>query len=226
MGHLQRECRLRNQQNDIRRCFKCGQPGHNARNCSQGNDVGAFVHGNKRPNRPYDRIHVVTATAVTPRAVTRNGRWGNVKVEIMLESGSSVSLLQQDVLTAAQGTVPITPTQHIKLVTASGKELPILNHIKAPICIGELQVTHTFVVVDKLVAPVILGVDFLHQHALVLDFSKTPVTVHRGTKEPLDNAYVGSCSGPNCANICGSPKNGVQGLCYCNHWATGNRCGR
>ena len=99
----------------------------------------------------------------------------------MLDSGSSVSLVQQDVLTAAQGTVPITPIQHIKLVTASGKELP---HIKAPICIGELQVTHTFVVVDKLVAPVILGVDFLHQHALVLDFSKTPVTVHRGTKEP------------------------------------------
>ena len=36
---------------------------------------------------------------------------------------------------------------------------------------------HDFVVVGNLVAPLILGVDFLHVNALVLDFTDMPVTV-------------------------------------------------
>jgi len=38
--------------------------------------------------------------------------------------------------------------------------------------LGELEVLHNFVVVENLVAPVILGVNFLH---LMLDFTRVPV---------------------------------------------------
>ena len=38
---------------------------------------------------------------------------------------------------------------------------------------------HDFVVVGSLVMPVILGVDFLHGNALVLDFTNTPVNVQQ-----------------------------------------------
>ena len=58
---------------------------------------------------------------------------------------------------------------------ASGYSLPIVNHIRAPIRIGELKFMHEFVDVQSLVAPVILGTDFLHDNALLLDFTKTPV---------------------------------------------------
>ena len=37
---------------------------------------------------------------------------------------------------------------------------------------------HDFVVVESLVTPVILGVDFLHKNALVLDFAETPAVIH------------------------------------------------
>ena len=37
---------------------------------------------------------------------------------------------------------------------------------------------HTSVVVESLLSPVILGLDFMHENTLVLDFSKTPVLVH------------------------------------------------
>ena len=60
------------------------------------------------------------------------------------------------------------------LVTASGDRLPIMDHIKAPVQLGELELMHTFVVVESLVSPVILGLDFIHENALVLDFCKTP----------------------------------------------------
>jgi len=39
---------------------------------------------------------------------------------------------------------------------------------------------HDFVVVDSLVTPVILGIDFLQQNGLVFDFTCMPVMVHMG----------------------------------------------
>ena len=66
-------------------------------------------------------------------------------------------------------------------MTASEEQLPVLGHIKAPIKLGELELLHEFVVVESLVAPVILGVDFLHENALVLDFTQSPVIVRATT---------------------------------------------
>ncbi len=76
--------------------------------------------------------------------------------------------------------------RHLKLMTASGAELPLLGHIRSSIRIGEIELLHTFVVVKSLVAPVILGVDFLHENGLVHDFTQTLVQVRWAT--------MGSCS--------------------------------
>ena len=45
-------------------------------------------------------------------------------------------------------------------MTASGAELPVLGHIRSFIQIGGIELLHTFVVVESLVASAILGVDF------------------------------------------------------------------
>ena len=92
----------------------------------------------------------------------------------MLDSGSSVSLVQQGVLLQARGIERVEKKKPLRLVTASGDSLPILDHIRAPIKLGELELVHEF---ESLVAPVILGIDFLHNNALVLDFTETPVRV-------------------------------------------------
>jgi len=47
---------------------------------------------------------------------------------------------------------------------------------------------HDFVVVDSLVTPVILGIDFLQQNVLVLDFTSTPVMVHKGLPNAVQKA--------------------------------------
>ena len=102
----------------------------------------------------------------------------------MLDSGSSVSLVRHDVLSKAQyvrRTEAIVPVQ---LVTASGEKLPIVEHIQAMVQIGELELLHDFVVVRNLVAPVILGVDFLHKNELMLDFTQTPATVRYANNNP------------------------------------------
>ena len=61
------------------------------------------------------------------------------------------------------------------LVTTSGDPLPIKAHLLLPVVIGEKSMLHYFVVVNCLVVPVILGVDFLQTNGVLLDFSTTPV---------------------------------------------------
>ena len=95
----------------------------------------------------------------------------------MLDSGSSISLVQQGVLSETAHVVRLKEINPVQLVTASGEKIPVLDYIKTPVRLGELESMHQFVVVEKLVCPVILGVDFLHENRLILDFTKTPVTV-------------------------------------------------
>jgi len=79
-------------------------------------------------------------------------------------------LVQSDVLLTAKNVTQVAarPTQ---LVTASGDQLPIIQHVKALVQLGELRVLHELFVVKSLVSPVILGIDFLQINGLTLDFT-------------------------------------------------------
>ena len=79
----------------------------------------------------------------------------------------------------------------LQLVTASGESLPVLDHITVPVQLGPQEVQHDFVVVNNLVAPIILGLDFLQRHRLTLDFGSTPVSVHSSEiKSPQQQAEL------------------------------------
>ena len=89
------------------------------------------------------------------------GEFGGVKAEVMLDSGSLVSLVQKQMLSGIKDFKRVNSgARHLKLVTASGAELPVLGHIRSFIQIGGIELLHTFVVVGSLVASAILGVDF------------------------------------------------------------------
>ncbi|KAL5500108.1 hypothetical protein EMCRGX_G011611 [Ephydatia muelleri] len=105
----------------------------------------------------------------------------------MLDSGSSVSLIRQDI---ARKITPVQVTKQsdsnkIKLVTASGAALPILQQVEARVSFDGLEspVSHSFLVVKSLISPVRVGVDFLQQQHLSLDFSYCPVRVHHSSQE-------------------------------------------
>ena len=127
---------------------------------------------------------VVSVAAIKPKGAVITGRLGGIGVEIMLDSGSSVPLLRNELLQKLDSIVQIPPkTSPLQLVTASGEELPILDNVRVPIHLGELKLMHNFVVVNNLVSPVILGVDFLQANALVLDFTKIPLEVTQACQE-------------------------------------------
>ena len=84
------------------------------------------------------------------------GSVGDTAAEIMLDSGSSVSLLRQELAQKATGVVRTQPRQEIRLVTAAGESLPILEYVKATVRLGTPEKLHDFVVVKDLITAVIL----------------------------------------------------------------------
>lgn len=85
----------------------------------------------------------------------------------MLDSGSTVSLVQSEVVAKAHGIMEVGEGRPVKLVTASGDPLPIVGRVHAPIQLGELNLVHEFVVVQNLVSPVLIFCTATH----LLDFT-------------------------------------------------------
>ena len=56
--------------------------------------------------------------------------------------------------------------------------MPVVGQANVVVQIGQLSVEHPLVVVRSLITPVILGMDFLQQHGLVLDFASLPIGVN------------------------------------------------
>ena len=60
-------------------------------------------------------------------------------VDVMQDSGSSVSLIQHNVRLQAKDIVRVKARKPLQLITASGEQPPILEHIKVLIKLGELD---------------------------------------------------------------------------------------
>ena len=90
-------------------------------------------------------------------------------VELMLDSGSAVSFLKQEIAANTPGIVAGQREPGLRLISAAGVDIPILDHVKAVVTVGNLVKSHSFFVVKDLITPVILGADFLQEHRLLLD---------------------------------------------------------
>ena len=95
---------------------------------------------------------------------------------MMLDSGSSISLVQESVVPDWSGVRQFVSGEP-QIVSAAGEPIPVVGHDLLPVNIDQLHVDHPFVVVRSLITPVILGIDFLRKHRLVLDFTSTPIGV-------------------------------------------------
>ena len=116
---------------------------------------------------------------VKSNAATLIGELAGKPLEMMLDSGSAVSLIIKQVVDNLQDKLMNIPIPQVRLITASGEPLPIIGCVQAPVKIihSQLEVTHQLLVVDRLVTPVILGLDFLQQHNLIINFASRPMTV-------------------------------------------------
>ena len=115
---------------------------------------------------PVSPKRTIIVATIKTQATNIIGKVGNVQIEILMDSGSSISisLLSQYIAKSLKDST-LRPLPPIKLKTASGEILPLCNHISTQVYIQNMStpVEHNFVVADHLIAPVILVTDFLRQ---------------------------------------------------------------
>ena len=116
------------------------------------------------------------------------GLLGGVSMEMMLDSGSAVSLVRKDMISPQMNDVVHIP---LPLVTATGDNLLIVDHIQTTVRIQHHTVTHSFIVVNTLVTPTILGIDFLQQHGIIIDFVSSPINI--SVPPVADSTVIDSC---------------------------------
>ena len=103
---------------------------------------------------------------MTDKVTIVNGKLEGNDVQIMLDSGSSVSLIDK-------GSVPkqcIMSGQMPQLQTADGHKLTVMGTVKAHLQLEQFSTEHARVPGDqRLITPVILGIDFLSKHKVRLE---------------------------------------------------------
>ena len=91
---------------------------------------------------------------------------GGIAMEMMYDSGSSITLARKDMMSPQMNNVAQFPLPVMKLVTATVNDLLMTDYIQTTVQIQYHTVNHMFEVVNTLITPAILGMDFLQQHGL------------------------------------------------------------
>ena len=96
-------------------------------------------------------LQLVTVATMRNNATVITGKVGDVVVEIMLDTGSAVSLLRcRDSEANSMNTQPSSQgCSSIHLVTTSGESLPIISCVEAPVQMtDDFMAKHQFLIVD------------------------------------------------------------------------------
>ena len=126
-----------------------------------GKQSGGVCQGQQSSLQPTVDPNCTTVAALRAEAATIKRVFGEMETAMMLDSGSLISLIQKDALSHIRGVTSVRPIPELHLKTASRDKLPVQDFVCTQVQIDQLKVKHNFVVVDRLMVPVILGVDFI-----------------------------------------------------------------
>ena len=96
------------------------------------------------------------------------GLVGNVCVNTLFDSGSSISLVSEK--TVLKCNLPTHTLDKVSVQTASCDKMLLSTSVSLPIKIGSLEVVHKAFVCKRLVSPIILGTDFMCQYDIDINF--------------------------------------------------------
>ena len=118
-------------------------------------------------------MNVVTAAIRSSKIVLR-GIIGDREVEMMLDSGSTVSLIQERIATSLPAVKQLALNE-LQLASAAGEPIPVVGHVVLPVQVGGVCAEHLMIVVRSLITQVMMGMDFLQKYGLAVYFTTMPV---------------------------------------------------
>ena len=105
--------------------------------------------------------HNIVVVAIRTDGFAINGVLENKVVKLMIDSGSSISLVR---VCLTSGHKLSTAPPGLQLVSAAGQPISILGQVTMSIQLGNVKADHPFIVVQSLITLVILGIDFIQKH--------------------------------------------------------------
>ena len=108
----------------------------------------------------------------------------NDSISLLVDTGSSVSLLPADMCTSNSSE---SRSYHGRVLSVCGSELVVVGESREKFCGGGMTFVHDFLACKGIGFP-ILGVDFLCQHASVVDLSRRVVSFPKGVV-PFDDSH-------------------------------------
>ena len=125
-------------------------------------------------------------SAAVSSQLTVKGSTGGHEINILVDTGSGVTLIREEVWkqihAKALGTT-LQPVLH-SVVTASGEKLNLLGETNVEVTIGEVSEYHFILVAQHLTQECLLGTDFLSQYGCVVDLWRH-VIIAGGKDVPL-----------------------------------------
>ena len=112
--------------NKFRQCYVCERVGHIASKCQSGNKNGAPRMGWRHHSKPFV-FAMLVAAVVRSQDPTVKGQLGNTCVEVMLDSGSSISLIKESLINGY--CVNQDPPEGLNLVSAAGEPIPAIGKL-------------------------------------------------------------------------------------------------
>ena len=130
-------------------CWYCGKRGHIKRNCA--------------------KLKSSVETAAVGSCLSVDGRLGKLVVKILIDTGSAVTLVRDDVWKKVQQSPKTIKAPVHSVVAANGEKLELVGQGEVSITIRGVTRRHMVLVTKHLTQECILGVDFLIKHACVVD---------------------------------------------------------
>ncbi|KAL5503556.1 hypothetical protein EMCRGX_G010521 [Ephydatia muelleri] len=119
-----------------------------------------------RPNDAVSRKRSEASCAAVGSWLSVDGRLGKLVVKILIDTGSAVTLVREDVWKKVQQSPKTIKAPVHSVVAANGEKLELVGQGEVSITIGGVTRWHMVLVTKHLTQECILGVDFLIKHAL------------------------------------------------------------
>ena len=129
------------------------------------------------PSKQADmEVNVATSLDRNSILLEINGR----KIQSLMDTGASISCLQKSTFDKVNqnDSIKIQPSSISRIVGVGGERHQVLGQARLTLKIAGVDFDQNFIIIEQLHHPLILGLDFMQQHNVKIDFQYRHMTFH------------------------------------------------